>query len=72
MKILKSGIEMTPEELIASKAGKACACSCQMGIDTNDMHTIGAEGTDCFCGCMPPPGEYTFDGAASSARSYPY
>jgi hypothetical protein len=68
MKILKSGIEMTPEELIASKAGKACACACQEGFDTENLWGGGSEETECECGCIQGP----FSGSASSARTYPY
>lgn len=68
MKILKSGVEMTPEELIASKAGKSCACSCQMGFDTNNMWVLGSEQTTCFCGCI----EDGFNDGNTSAHKYPY
>jgi len=68
MKVLKSGIEMTPEELKASKAGKACACSCQLGVDTENMWNIGAEATLCACGCTYLP----YLGSATSACTYPY
>jgi hypothetical protein len=70
MKILKSGIEMTPGELIASKAGKACACSCQGGADTNDFHSIGAEQSACFCGCLDS--EEIYLGSRNYPRDYPY
>jgi hypothetical protein len=70
MKILKSGVEMTPDELSASKAGKACACSCQLGFDTENMHLIGAEATTCVCGCIEPPGNYSSSGVW--AYEYPY
>jgi len=73
MKILKSGIEMTPEELRESKAGKRCACSCQMSYDTADLHLIGDEDHSCYCGCIPPPGQpNTWYGASGSAYSYPW
>ena len=68
MKILKSGIEMTPEELKASKAGKACACSCQLGFDTENLWNFGAEETACECGCAMAP----FYGSWWSAYDYPY
>ncbi len=68
MKILKSGVEMTPEELISSKAGNACACACQEGFDTAQVHVDGSEENGCSCGCIWGP----FSGSATSARTYPY
>jgi hypothetical protein len=70
MKVLKSGVEMTPGELIASKAGKACACSCQGGLDTGDMHGLGAEETICFCGCLET--KTAHDSSYGFPHDYPY
>ena len=70
MKILKSGIEMTPEELIASKAGKSCACACQEGFDAENMWVLGSEQTTCYCGCIEPPGSSS--GSGGLAYEYPY
>ena len=74
MKILKSGIEMTPEELNASKAGKACACGCQLGFDSEMLHGGGSEETACECGCINPPypEPETYSGTANFAFGYPY
>ena len=69
MKILTSGIEMTPEELNASKAGKDCACACQTGFNTSDVFQVGSADHFCECGCI---GRGTFFGSERSARSYPY
>jgi hypothetical protein len=67
-KIIQKHIEMTPEELIASKAGKACACACQEGFDTEVLHGGGAEETGCECGCI----QLSHFGTWNSASGYPY
>jgi hypothetical protein len=68
MKILKSGIEMTPKELSATKAGNDCACACQTGFNTADIFQLGSGDHMCECGCM----RGTFNGSSRSARTYPY
>jgi hypothetical protein len=60
MKILKSGIEMTPTELIRARGG-ACACGCSGGHNSGGGSWIGSEGGDCYCGCefcSPPDADY--------------
>lgn len=69
MKILKSGVEMTQEELRASKAGKDCACACQQGFDTENMFTLGDEDHLCACGCII---KVLYLSTAGSANFYPY
>jgi len=52
MKILKSGVEMTPEELRKSRGG-ACACGCSIGIGADSGTNGGDQGDTCFCSCDP-------------------
>jgi hypothetical protein len=66
MKILKSGIEMTPKELSASKGGAICACACQIGFISESLHASGEDNYGCYCGCI----KLAFSGSERSAREY--
>ena len=50
MTILKSGVEMTPDELIELKGG-ACACGCSDSHNSSGISFVGVRGNDCDCGC---------------------
>ncbi len=52
MKVLKSGVEMTPEEMQKTK-GAMCACGCGIGVNSSSPFTGGSHGGDCFCACEP-------------------
>lgn len=76
MKILKSGVEMTPEELIESRGGATCACGCEGGFSSQQLWTSSKIGGGCICGCTTPsdapdPSISTVWGSpADSARNY--
>lgn len=56
MKILKSGIEMTTEELSKIRAGGVkCACGCQVGFDSGELNNLGDVDDYCECGCSNGP-----------------
>jgi hypothetical protein len=50
MKVLKSGIEMTPHELEKLRGGAACACGCGIGFSGDQLNASGSGG--CYCGCI--------------------
>ena len=62
MKVLKSGIEMTLEELRSLKGG-TCACACQPGFNSATLNVDGDSSSACACGCISAP----YSGSASSA-----
>lgn len=66
MKILKSGVEMTPKELNKLKGG-ACACGCN--FSAMGLSNSGEEGGDCYCGCKGG-GISAFRGGFSTAADY--
>jgi hypothetical protein len=68
MKILKSGIEMTPAELNKSRGG-ACACGCGWGYNGENLVSSGQSSKSCGCGCTTPipPGFDTYEGNLSDA-----
>ncbi|NIM11499.1 MAG: hypothetical protein GTO45_16385 [Candidatus Aminicenantes bacterium] len=70
MKVLKSGIEMTPEELSKAKAG-ACACGCGWGYNGENLVSSAQSGKCCGCGCTEPkpPGFDSYEGNESDAFS---
>ncbi|MGD2090279.1 MAG: hypothetical protein PVH61_29150 [Candidatus Aminicenantes bacterium] len=70
MKILKSGVETTPEELSKITGGKRCACGCDGGYNSGMLWTSGDIAVTCFCGCTG--GSDIFDSPYWSARDYPY
>jgi hypothetical protein len=69
MKILKSGIEMTPKELNQIKGGW-CACGCEGGFNSHNLHASGSEDGECICGCTSGPDTWT--SPEVSARTYPW
>lgn len=52
MKVLKSGVEMTPEEMTKSRGGM-CACGCGVGRDADGPWVSSDNGTLCSCSCEP-------------------
>ena len=48
MKVLKSGVDMTPEDLSRLKGG-ACACGCDYSAEM--VHAAGESGSSCTCFC---------------------
>lgn len=50
MKVLKSGIEMTPAEQKKIK-GAYCACGCGLGFNGENLCSMGGSGV-CTCGCF--------------------
>ena len=52
MKVLKSGIEMTPEELEKVK-GSGCACGCDTGVDSSWLYGNSKSNGGCGCICLP-------------------
>jgi hypothetical protein len=49
MKVLKSGVEMTPEALSRLKGG-ACSCGCDYSAEM--VHAAGSSyGSGCMCSC---------------------
>jgi hypothetical protein len=52
MKVLKSGVEMTPEEMQKNRGG-ACACGCGVGRDADSAWNGSNLGTNCYCNCDP-------------------
>jgi hypothetical protein len=50
MKILKSGIEMTPSELSKVRGG-GCACGCAPFVNGDALHDGGSEDSACSCIC---------------------
>jgi len=48
MRVLESGVDMTPEELNRLKGG-ACACGCEVFAEV--VHALGSGGGTCFCTC---------------------
>lgn len=66
MRVIKSGVEMTPEQLTRVKGG-ACACGCN--FSTMGLHSTSESGGNCACNCKFP-GPYTWDGAATTAATY--
>jgi len=65
MKVLKSGIEMTPAELNKMKGG-ACACGCNFSAE--GLWSSGEEGGDCMCNCKSD--SYPFAGGGTAAATY--
>ena len=51
MKVLKSGIEMKPDELDKLRGGAVCACGCGIGFNGEQLNASGSGG--CYCGCVP-------------------
>jgi hypothetical protein len=49
MKVLRSGVQLTESELKKIKGGKACACGCGVGYDSQQLAYSGGNG--CLCGC---------------------
>jgi hypothetical protein len=72
MRILKSRVEMTPEELIKSRAGQTCACACQEGFDSEQLFVNSEIGSpsSCFCGCIDinTPESSMISSAGSAAK----
>jgi hypothetical protein len=54
MKILKSGIEMTPSDLSKIKGG-ACACGCGINWNGTELNFYGDDGELCCCACGNKP-----------------
>lgn len=52
MKVLKSGVEMTPEEMRKSRGG-LCACGCAPGREADSPWAGSDNGTNCQCSCEP-------------------
>jgi natural product precursor len=50
MKILKSGIEMTPAELNKLKGGY-CTCACGIYVSSINASVVGEESGLCTCYC---------------------
>jgi len=53
LKVLKSGVEMTPEEMRKSRGG-LCACGCGVGVDSDAPSNGSESGSGCYCSCEPP------------------
>lgn len=68
MKILKSGIEMTPEEMIKTRGGR-CACGCEGGYVSGELWVIADENKECQCGCTTSG---AWNSPLVSAREYPF
>ncbi len=70
MKVLKSGIEMTPAQLKKMKGG-ACACGCDYSAE--GLWLSGKSGSSCECGCIGK-GDISagdiFRGGATTALTY--
>ena len=71
MKVLKSGIEMTPPEMRKAKGG-ACACGCEGGYNGNNMWTSSDSGGGCMCGCTTilPDRQSVWQSPSGSAYNY--
>jgi hypothetical protein len=67
LKILKSGVELTPKELSAIRGG-TCACGCEGGYSSGTLNASGDEKGECYCGCTS--GEGAFNGSLGSAFTY--
>ena len=70
MKVLKSGIEMTPAELKKMKGG-ACACGCDFSAES--LHASSESGGGCVCNCKGGSISETteiFRGGGTSALTY--
>jgi len=73
MKVLKSGIEMTPEEMHQVKGG-SCACGCAGGFASIEAYYPSYEEGYCSCGCIelePDPTNPAYTSSANSAAGYP-
>jgi len=65
MRVLKSGVDMTPEELSRLKGG-ACACGCD--YSSQMVHDISSSGVSgCVCTCNPKTGLLNQQGGADAA-----
>lgn len=65
MKVLKSGVEMTPEDL-KRLTGGACACGCDYSSEV--VHAHGVYGGVCVCNCKH--GQVFNSGGSTTASSY--
>ena len=73
MKILKSGIETTPEELSKIKGGIRCACGCEGGYNSGQLWGSASNGGGCICGCTTTRnGESVFNSPSFTAQDYPF
>jgi len=64
MKVLKSGVEMTPEDLSRLKGG-ACACGCDWSAEM--VHAVASTGGSCLCTCKEGGGESNNQGMTDAA-----
>lgn len=64
LKILKSGVELTPKELSAIRGG-TCGCGCEGGYTSGTLNVSGDEKGECYCGCTS--GEHAYISAGGSA-----
>lgn len=65
MKILKSGIEMTPAELNKIKGG-LCSCGCDIGFSGMRLNVLAEDKGGCYCGCNCVPsteGQSEYEGS---------
>ncbi len=65
MKIMKSGIEMTPTELKKINGG-ACACGCN--FSSMGLHATSENGGNCACNCKS--GSFPFMDGGTTAANY--
>lgn len=56
MKVLKSGVEMTPAELNKARGG-LCSCGCDIGYNGMHMNVLAQDTGGCYCGCNCVPGD---------------
>jgi len=71
LKVLKSGVEMTPQELRKVKGG-SCACGCEGGYSSSGLFMSSDGSGGCYCGCTTtyPDGSNVFVSPWSSAYNY--
>ena len=51
MKILKSGVDMTPKELREIRGGHNCICGCE-GVPSARVYSNSESGDSCHCYCL--------------------
>jgi len=61
MKVLKSGVEMTPSELSKSRGGGSCACGCATGENVSVLSQGMKKDSTCGCTCIPGDWETFYD-----------
>ncbi len=70
MKVLKSGIEVDPNDMDKLKGG-SCSCACNRYVSGSAVNVAGHEGETCSCWCWEPWIEFRDqEGDDESALNY--